>query len=142
MEITNIKDPLEEEEILSVIAYSQYGPTPEKLRGLAQKYQGNPLAYAFGCRWEKTVAGVILLAQRAPGLFEICAIATHPQYRNRGVGSKLISHAADVLRPRRLTAETDKEAVDFYRKYGFSITSLGEKYPGVVRFLCSLDFDR
>ncbi|WP_268921683.1 hypothetical protein [Metabacillus sediminilitoris] len=35
-----------------------------------------------------------------------------------------------------ITAETDKEAVVFYRNYGFKITSLGEKYPGVERFLC------
>ena len=34
------------------------------------------------------------------------------------------------------TAETDKDAVDFYRKLGFSVTSLGEKYPGVERFHC------
>lgn len=35
-----------------------------------------------------------------------------------------------------IVAETDDEAVDFYRRYGFFITSLGEKYPGVERFLC------
>jgi len=35
-----------------------------------------------------------------------------------------------------IVAETDHEAVDFYRRYGFFITSLGEKYPGVERFLC------
>jgi ribosomal protein S18 acetylase RimI-like enzyme len=34
--------------------------------------------------------------------------------------------------------ETDKDAVGFYRNYGFEITSLGEKYPGVERFLCNL----
>ncbi|NYE04281.1 ribosomal protein S18 acetylase RimI-like enzyme [Bacillus niacini] len=33
-------------------------------------------------------------------------------------------------------AETDSDAVEFYRKYGFKITSLGEKYPGVERLLC------
>ncbi len=33
-------------------------------------------------------------------------------------------------------AETDNDAVNFYWKYGFEITSLGEKYPGVERFLC------
>ena len=35
-----------------------------------------------------------------------------------------------------IVAETDHEAVDFYRRYVFFITSLGEKYPGVERFLC------
>lgn len=36
----------------------------------------------------------------------------------------------------RIKAETDKDAVGFYKKNGFSITSLGEKYPGVERFEC------
>ncbi len=35
-----------------------------------------------------------------------------------------------------LEAETDCEAVEFYRKCGWIITSLGEKYPGVERFQC------
>lgn len=34
-----------------------------------------------------------------------------------------------------IVAETDYEAVDFYRRYVFFITSLGEKYPDVERFL-------
>jgi len=37
-----------------------------------------------------------------------------------------------------VTAETDRDAVEFYRKYGFSIRSLGEKYAGVKRFVCTL----
>nr|WP_201024033.1 hypothetical protein [Paenibacillus sp. 32O-W] len=32
---------------------------------------------------------------------------------------------------RRMEAETDKDAVDFYRKIGFHVTTLGEKYPGI-----------
>lgn len=40
---------------------------------------------------------------------------------------------------RRMEAETDKNAVNFYRKIGFNITSLGEKYPGVERFKCTLN---
>ncbi|MNP39986.1 hypothetical protein D3C76_1335850 [compost metagenome] len=36
----------------------------------------------------------------------------------------------------RIKAETDKDTVGFYKKIGFSITSLGEKYPGVERFEC------
>lgn len=36
--------------------------------------------------------------------------------------------------PLVVTAETDHDAVGFYRTYGFSIHSLGEKYAGVERF--------
>jgi len=35
-----------------------------------------------------------------------------------------------------ISTETDQDAVNFYNKIGFSITSLGEKYPGVERFWC------
>ncbi|EOR21192.1 N-acetyltransferase GCN5 [Niallia nealsonii AAU1] len=35
-----------------------------------------------------------------------------------------------------ISAETDNDAVGFYRKNGFKITSLGEKYPIVEWFLC------
>ena len=37
-----------------------------------------------------------------------------------------------------ITAETDRDAVEFYWSSGFKVTSLGEKYPGVERFLCEL----
>ena len=36
-------------------------------------------------------------------------------------------------------AETDQDAVNFYKNIGFHITSLGEKYPGVERFACLLN---
>ncbi|BBY66737.1 hypothetical protein MHEL_49800 [Mycolicibacterium helvum] len=39
--------------------------------------------------------------------------------------------AATVL---PLIAETDVEGVGFYRAIGFTVTALGEKYPGAQRF--------
>lgn len=39
-------------------------------------------------------------------------------------------------KPERVIAETDEEAVNFYRSIGFEVYSLGEKYPGVERFRC------
>jgi hypothetical protein len=39
----------------------------------------------------------------------------------------------------RLEAETDSDAVGFYRSCGFTVLSLGEVYPGVERFRCTLE---
>lgn len=50
----------------------------------------------------------------------------------QGLGSKLI----ESTKINKMIAETDKDAVNFYKKKGFKITSLGEKYPGVERFKC------
>lgn len=57
-------------------------------------------------------------------------------------GPRLRSRTGDVeaildrFHPSVLSAETDAEAVGFYRSCGFTVRSLGEKYPGTERFLC------
>lgn len=67
---------------------------------------------------------------------EIKHIAVSPSERGNGIGSKMIDFISHKYSFSSISAETDKEAVDFYRKYGFIAISLGEKYPGVERFLC------
>ncbi|ETE89388.1 acetyltransferase [Bacillus thuringiensis serovar aizawai str. Leapi01] len=48
----------------------------------------------------------------------------------------------EVVRIYQLTyieAETDDEAVEFYKRIGFQVKSLGEKYPGIERFHCYME---
>ena len=71
----------------------------------------------------------------APDRTTLLHLATDPHCRRHGIGTALIHwvHARHPSIP--LTAETDADAVRFYEKTGFTSTSLGEKYPGVERFL-------
>ena len=71
----------------------------------------------------------------APDRITLLHLATDPHYRQSGIGTALIHwvHARHPSIP--LVAETDADAVRFYEKTGFTGTSLGEKYPGVERFL-------
>ncbi|MFC5465001.1 GNAT family N-acetyltransferase [Lederbergia graminis] len=68
---------------------------------------------------------------------EIKHIAVSSDQRGKGIGSKMINYVNDKYP--LISAETDNDAVGFYRNYGFKITSLGEKYPGVERFLCKFN---
>ncbi|MQR86479.1 GNAT family N-acetyltransferase [Bacillus megaterium] len=63
-------------------------------------------------------------------------IAVLPKERGKGIGSNMISFFCEKYDIHSIFAETDKEAVNFYSKFGFQITSLGEKYLGIERFLC------
>ncbi|MCM3185181.1 GNAT family N-acetyltransferase [Priestia megaterium] len=63
-------------------------------------------------------------------------IAVLPKERGKGIGSSMISFFCEKYDIHSIFAETDKEAVNFYSKFGFQITSLGEKYLGIERFLC------
>jgi 8-oxo-dGTP pyrophosphatase MutT (NUDIX family)/N-acetylglutamate synthase-like GNAT family acetyltransferase len=65
------------------------------------------------------------------------AIAVAPDRRGAGCGAQLIACLAEVLPGVHvLEAETDASGVGFYERCGFSVMSLGELYPGVVRFRC------
>lgn len=65
-------------------------------------------------------------------------LAVSPELRGGGAGRRLVSRCLQAARNGVLRAETDADAVGFYRKLGFDIRSLGEKYPGVERFDCTL----
>jgi ribosomal protein S18 acetylase RimI-like enzyme len=65
-------------------------------------------------------------------------IAIRSDYRKQGIGRGMIYESIKMNRINKLIAETDKDAVNFYRNIGFEIMSLGEKYLGVERFRCIL----
>lgn len=88
----------------------------------------------YSVEFEGEIAGCIGIEQISLSECEIKHIAVLADKRGKGIGSKMINFIASKYPS--IVAETDYEAVDFYRRYGFFITSLGEKYPGVERFLC------
>lgn len=70
---------------------------------------------------------------------EITSLAVLPDWRRQGFARALIFGACEHLALRAVEAETDADAVDFYRATGFAVESLGERYPGVERFRCRLE---
>jgi ribosomal protein S18 acetylase RimI-like enzyme len=63
-------------------------------------------------------------------------ISVAPEHRAQGIGRALIGYVLRRFALTRLSAETDAEAVGFYRRCGFAATALPEPYPGVERFQC------
>jgi ribosomal protein S18 acetylase RimI-like enzyme len=73
-------------------------------------------------------------------VIEILDIAVDPAFRRQGLGSLLINEMIARHSPERVIAETDDDAVDFYRKLGFHIAPFQSKW-GITRYsmdlLCS-----
>ncbi|WP_404328780.1 GNAT family N-acetyltransferase [Mesobacillus maritimus] len=67
---------------------------------------------------------------------EIKHIAVLPKLRGQSIGSKMVKFVCEKHGLSLISAETDCDAEEFYRKYGFEVINLGEKYPGVKRFRC------
>lgn len=111
-----------------------FATSDEKVLQEYEKYilLSNRTLYSFEVEGE--IVGCIGIEQISLSECEIKHIAVLTDQRGKGIGSKMINFISS--KNTSIVAETDYEAVDFYRRYVFFITSLEEKYPGVERFLC------
>ena len=95
----------------------------------------------FAAREKGILTGVLALSQSGKTA-EIIGIAVDPAHRGKGTGSFMINNAAKELGVSELYAETDSDAVGFYRKSGFETREFTKEYDGekITRFSCRLKF--
>jgi N-acetylglutamate synthase-like GNAT family acetyltransferase len=70
------------------------------------------------------------------GTIGIRSIAVDPSWRGRDLGHALLDALADRLGAARVVAETDDDAVGFYRRCGFSVDDAPPKF-GRARYWCT-----
>lgn len=133
-----LRSPEDDAAARALLALSSGTPTAATIARRYARYRREPHWHLCGYVSAGRLVGSLGLEIAAPGAAILRHIAVFPAYRGRGIGRQLIAHALARFRLHHLTAETDREAVGFYRRCGFSITSLGERYPDVERFRCVL----
>lgn len=121
-----------------LLAFSIGFPDTTKVEQRLARYRHEPNWYLLGYEANHRLVGSIGLKLIAPGEAVMQHIAVIPAYRNQGIGRRMVRQVWVRFGLHRLTAETDAEAVEFYRRCGFAIASLGEVYPGTERFACTL----
>lgn len=85
------------------------------------------------------IVGIVgLISTEQEVVIKHIAIQNHIQ--NKGLGTEIINKIHQLFPKQKLVAETDNDAVGFYIKLGFKIISLGEKYPGIIRYKCIKEF--
>lgn len=113
-------------------------PTPHKLRHLMASYVSSERRL-FAVLDGNGVSAVIGIEFSTAGRLRIRHLAVAESLRGRGIGRSLIAEMTRRYPLTELVAETDRNAVGFYRSCGFAVSSLGEKYPSVERFECVLE---
>ena len=131
-----IRDRLEEARVLEILACYQYQPTPEKCRALARSYALDPHTRVYGWVEGDFVQGVVVLRPLEGRHTEIRGIAVHPSCRNQGIATRMLTEVLALESAQVLVAETDDDAVGFYRCFGFETEDLGMKYAGTRRYRC------
>lgn len=118
--------------------HCMFDPTEEKFDTKIDQFLSTPSIKILACLNGRNIEGIIVISFVEKYRMEIVGIAVNEWARGKGIGSFMIQQAIQDYNLRSAYAETDKDAVDFYRKNGFSITAFSEIFQGetVIRYKC------
>jgi ribosomal protein S18 acetylase RimI-like enzyme len=138
--VLDIRGRLNSDEVRHLVNQLEYPPEirQAKTAQILKEYHDHPGQPILGVESNGELAGLIGLRLQPPDAAIIRHIVVRRELRGQGLGRQMIVHACAVYRLGAVFAETDHGAVEFYRKIGFAVESLGEKYPSTERFSCEL----
>lgn len=122
----------------ALLAHATFTATDDHLNWLLTDLYTESAVSLYGWIEDGVVSGRIGIRKTAPAVAEILHLAVAEEHRRQGIGRWMVEAVVARHDLARLSAETDKDAVDFYRRTGFAVMSLGHLYPGTERFLCTL----
>lgn len=131
----DVKSSLFDPEVLTLLKPSVYNPTPERLKHRAEKYSADKNTFVYACKIDGVYVGIVVL-KTENGTAEILDIAVNPKYRKKGIGKSLIDFILNQFPVDTITAETDNEAVEFYKRCGFDVIGFGMKCNN-KRYICN-----
>lgn len=132
----DVKASLWQPEVLALLKPSVYNPTPERLKHRAEEYAADSNVKAYACKNSEKYIGIVVFVTEN-GTAEILDIAVKPEYHKHGIGRKLIDFIFNRFPVDTIIAETDDEAVEFYKKCRFTITPTKE-VSDTRRYFCKL----
>ena len=132
----DVKASLWQPEVLALLKPSVYNPTPERLKSRAEKYSADKNIFVYACKNSEKYIGIVVFVTEN-GTAEILDIAVKPEFRKHGIGRKLIDFIFNRFPVDTIIAETDDEAVEFYKKCRFTITPTKE-VSDTRRYFCKL----
>lgn len=134
MNIFDIKSSICESRIYELLAPSVYNPTEERLLNRAKKYQEdeNTNIYAYEDNDEYKGIVVFIIAKNSATILDI---AVKPEHQGHGIGSKLIDFIFNSFNVDSIIAETDDDAIEFYKKYRFTVADTKVEFD-TKRYIC------
>ena len=102
-----------------IFRHCMYQPTEEKYRKKMTEWMEEKNIIVYAAMEENRIKGMIVFRFCQDNTAEVMGVAVHTAYRLQGIGSELIRQVAKEYGIEKIVAETDEQAVLFYRKTGF-----------------------
>lgn len=128
-----LADPM----VRGLLALAIGSPNPAKVDEVCERYLQEPGWVLLGYEVGGVLLGCIGIEVAAQAGVKIQHISVTPERWRRGIGRGMLMEVRSRYPSAQLVAETDGDAVGFYRRCGFEVESLGELYREVERFLCT-----
>ena len=130
----DIKNLMDDPDVKGIMAECVFENSPEGMDRVKADYLRHGSWQLYGWVEDGVVVGICGFEEHLDWV-EILHIAVAERARGLGLGSKMIGALAKQYK-KAIEAETDDDAVDFYRKCGFEVTTI-RKYD-VRRWACVL----
>lgn len=123
-----------------IYKHCMFMPSEEKFNQKIDAFLCDNSVKIFACFNRDKLVGVMAVSFLEQRSIEILGIAVDISFRGKGFGSYMINQIIHDYVLISVYAETDSDAIAFYRKNGFSVTEFSEIYGGeiVVRYKCEL----
>ena len=104
-----------------------------------EQFVSEPHIKIYVCEVNGREEGILVLDNGSSSA-EIVGIAVSENCRHNGIGRYMIQQVMALEQPKVLYAQTDDDAVGFYRSCGFTVETEAKEYPnGIVnRYNCEL----
>ncbi len=126
--------------IYEIYKHCMYMPNEEKFNEKIDQFLNDNSVKIFACLNQGKIIGVMVVSFIEEKKIEIIGIAGEVSAGGKGIGSYMINQIVKYYGLISVCAETDNDAVGFYRNNGFSIVEFSETYGAetVVRYKCEL----
>jgi len=123
-----------------IYKHCMFMPTEEKFNKKMDSFLNDNSVKILAFFNQSKIVGLIVISFVEQRKTEIIGIAVDISARGKGIGSYMINRIVNDYGLTSVYAETDNDAVAFYRKNGFSITEFSEIYDRetFIRYKCEL----
>ena len=136
-ELTKLDDVLK---LYDVYKDCMYMPTYDKFERKMSGYLADDNTHIYACCTEDKTVGAAVCSCAENCTAEIVGIGVDSALRCNGIGLYIVNKIKENHSGHTLYAETDDDAVGFYRRCGFSVMEYMQNYDGqaVRRYKCTL----
>ncbi len=141
LKLIELTDKSEIRKTYEIYKHCMFMPTKEKFNSKIDKFLCDKSIKIFACIQQDKIKGVISVLFTEQDKVEILGIAVDISTRSKGIGSYMINQLVSDYRLTFVLALTDDDAVDFYKKCGFSATKFTKTHHDgetVVHYRCEL----